>query len=335
MLGDPCSIRDRPAGDTLQVDVLSDVIAVMRTGRPKSALLTWHPPWGQRFAPVPGAAGFQVVLRGPCWLIRPDAEPVPLAVGDVLFQPHGRGHALADSPSTPLTAPACDPRAPAVAAGTAVVDTVGVPLPGDDPPATVTLCGAYELEPSRVHPLLDDLPDLVHLPTHLGRHPELRAAVELLAAELLRPRPGTDALVPALLDTLLVHLLRTWFDERAAAGVGTGWAAALNDPVVAAALRAMHGEPARPWTVATLAAEAGLSRAPFARRFTALLGQPPLTYLTWWRMTLAARLLRESDAPLSVVAARVGYGSEFAFGNAFKRRYGTAPGRYRRAAPGR
>ncbi|MEE6257192.1 AraC family transcriptional regulator [Plantactinospora sonchi] len=316
------------------MDVLSDVIAVMRTGRPRSALLTWHAPWGQRFAPVPGAAGFQVVLRGPCWLIRPDVDPVPLAVGDVLFQPHGRGHALADSPSTPVIAPACDPRDPAVAARTAVVDTIGVPVSGDDTPATVTLCGAYELEPGRTHPLLDDLPDLVHLPAHLGRNPELRAAVDLLAAELVRPRLGTDALVPALLDTLLLYLLRTWIDEQVAAGVSTGWAAALGDPVTGTALRAMHTDPARPWTVATLAAEAGLSRAPFARRFAALLGQPPLTYLTWWRMTLAARLLRESDVPLNVVAARVGYRSEFAFGTAFKRRYGTAPGRYRRSAPG-
>jgi AraC-like DNA-binding protein len=94
----------------------------------------------------------------------------------------------------------------------------------------------------------------------------------------------------------------------------------------------MHRDPARPWTVASLAAEAGLSRAPFARRFTALLGRPPLTYLTWWRMTTAARLLRESDAPLAAIAAEVGYGSEFAFAAAFKRRHGVAPGRFRRSA---
>lgn len=110
-----------------------------------------------------------------------------------------------------------------------------------------------------------------------------------------------------------------------------GWASALNDPFTTAALQAIHRDPARPWTVATLAAEAGLSRAPFARRFATLLGQPPLTYLTWRRMTTAARLLQESDAPLSAIAAEVGYTSEFAFANAFKRQHGTAPGRYRRS----
>lgn len=210
-------------------------------------------------------------------------------------------------------------------------DTIGAPS-GTDAPATVTLCGAYELGPARAHPLLHDLPELIHLPAHLGRHPELRATVDLLATELERPRLGTDAIVPALLDTLLLHILRTWLDQQATPATTTGWAAALNDPATTAALQAMHGDPARPWTVATLAAQAGLSRAPFARRFTALLGQPPLTYLTWWRMTTAARLLQETDAPLSAIAAKVGYTSEFAFASAFKRQHGTAPGRYRRTA---
>ncbi|GAA3452911.1 hypothetical protein GCM10018962_47440 [Dactylosporangium matsuzakiense] len=94
----------------------------------------------------------------------------------------------------------------------------------------------------------------------------------------------------------------------------------------------MHSRPDAPWTVAALAREGGLSRSSFARRFTALAGQPPQAYLTWWRLTLAARLLRESDVPLRVVARRVGYASEFAFAAAFKRRFGTAPGRFRSAA---
>jgi AraC-like DNA-binding protein len=235
---------------------------------------------------------------------------------------------LADSPSTPPTAPACDPNDPQVLQR--ATDTVGVPADAAAL-ATVTLCGAYQLDPARAHPLLHDLPELIHLPAHLGRHPELRATVDLLATELERPRLGTDAIIPALLDTLLLHILRTWLDQNPTSETAaTGWAAALNDPATTAALQAMHRDPARPWTVATLAAEAGLSRAPFARRFAALLGQPPLTYLTWWRMATAARLLHESDAPLSAIAGRVGYTSEFAFAAAFKRRYGTAPGRYRR-----
>ncbi|MFI2713333.1 AraC family transcriptional regulator [Micromonospora sp. NPDC018662] len=311
------------------MDVLSDVITVMRAGQPRSARVAWQAPWAQQFASVPGSAGFQIVLQGPCWLIASDTGPVPLAAGDIVFRPHGRGHTLADSPTTAPAAPACDPNDPQ-ALQRYVTDLVGTPA---DPkvPATVTLCGAYELDPARTHPLLNDLPELIHLPAHLGRHPGLRATVDLLATELERPRLGTDAIIPALLDTLLLHILRSWLDQHPTPGTATtGWAAALNDPATTAALQAIHRDPARPWTVATLAAEAGLSRAPFARRFTTLLGQPPLTYLTWWRMTTAARLLRQSDAPLSAIAGSVGYTSEFAFANAFKRQYGAAPGRYRR-----
>jgi AraC-like DNA-binding protein len=124
-----------------------------------------------------------------------------------------------------------------------------------------------------------------------------------------------------------VYLVRAWYDERPVAD--TGWSAALADPAVAQALSAIHGHPERPWTVQSLAALAGLSRAPFARRFTETVGSPPLAYLTWWRMTTAARLLRESDRPLRAVAARTGYVSEFAFARAFKREFGVAPGRYR------
>ncbi|MFI0451913.1 AraC family transcriptional regulator [Actinomadura sp. 6N118] len=299
------------------MDVLSDVIAVMRTGAPRSARVERRAPWGQRFRHAPGTAGFEVVLAGSYWLLRPEADPIALGAGDVLFFPHGGEYGLADAPTTPLA---------------------DLPFPGVDadgpaatgPPSTVVLCGAYKLGADRGHPLLDDLPGIVHLPAQVGRQSCLRAVVDLLGAELQELGPGASAVVPSLLDTLLVYILRTWLEEQPACGGTGGWAAALADPAVSAALDAVHGDPARPWTVAELADRAGLSRAAFARRFNALVGRPPLTYLTWWRLTTAARLLRESDAPLGAVAERVGYGSEYAFANAFKRAFAVAPGRYRR-----
>ncbi|MBV6699977.1 AraC family transcriptional regulator [Kitasatospora aureofaciens] len=309
------------------MDVLSDVIAVTRTGRPRSAHVRWHAPWGQEFASVPGSAGFQVILQGSCWLLRPDTEPVQLDVGDVVFLPHGTGHILADSPETLVTSPACGSGDPRLSASYA---SDSVDRSGQSGPVTVVLCGAYQLDPSRTHPLLLTLPDIIHLPAHADRRPELCSAVKLLAAEVEAPRLGTDAAVPALLDTLLLYILRIWFNEQASRGGTVGWAAALNDPPVSAALHAIHRNPSAPWTVARLAAEAGLSRATFAKRFRSLIGQPPLGYLTWWRMTTAARLLRTSDAPLRSIAAKVGYTSEFAFANAFKRTHGAAPGTYRR-----
>ena len=199
------------------------------------------------------------------------------------------------------------------------------------------MCGAYLLDRSRMHPLLAELPEIIHLPARVGRHPVLRGAIELLGAELDgAPRPGADAAVSALLDLLLLlHILRAWLQERSAASEDDGWSAALRDPAVASALRAVHGDPAHPWTVGELAGVAGLSRAAFARRFTALVGRPPLTYLTWWRMTIAARLLRTTDLPHAAIARKIGYASEHAFANAFKREFTMPPGAYRRSGPGR
>lgn len=135
--------------------------------------------------------------------------------------------------------------------------------------------------------------------------------------------------MPLLIDSLLLYILRAWLDEQPA-DTACGWAAALRDRAVASALSAIHDDPSAPWTVASLADRAGLSRAGFARRFAEQVGEPPLAYLTRWRMTTAAKLLRESDTPLSIVADRTGYGSEYALGKAFKREYGQAPGSYRR-----
>lgn len=309
----------------VELDVLSDVIAVMRSGSPLSTRVSFRAPWAQRFDSGDGAASFHVVLQGTCWVVREGNEAQPVGAGDVLFFPRGGAFTLADSPAARPRSGVCTPEDPRFAGRYASEAAAG------DGAETVVLGGAYRLAPTRMHPLLRDLPELVHLRAGLGHRAELRAAIELLSAELEQPRLGTYAIIPALLDTMLLYLLRAWLEEQPVAG-GSGWAAALRDPSVAAALHAIHRDPARPWTVASLAAEAGLSRAPFARRFTTLVGQPPLTYLTWWRLTTAGRMLLDSEAPLAAIAGSVGYASEFAFANAFKRQHGLAPGRYRRAA---
>ncbi|MGW7367142.1 AraC family transcriptional regulator [Streptomyces sp. NPDC054841] len=304
------------------MDVLSDAIAAMRTGKPHSARTVKYAPWGVHYEPSDGA-GFHVVLQGSAWLLPPEGgEPVLLGPGDVVFLARGYGHGLADHPDTPLETVAVGPDG----------SWPGTPdrVPATGRPSALLLCGAYQLSRARAHPLLTELPPVIRFPARVGQYPALRSAVELLGAELAEPQPGSDALVPALLDTMLLYLLRTWWLHERPAERRDGWAAALGDAAVKAALDAMHSDPARPWTVEELGARAGLSRAAFARRFTALVGQSPLAYLTWWRMTTAGRLLRESDAPLRAIAERAGYTSEFAFAKAFKREYGLAPGHYRR-----
>ncbi|MFI5897020.1 AraC family transcriptional regulator [Actinoplanes sp. NPDC051513] len=299
------------------MDLLGDALAAMRVGQASSRRVELRAPWGLRFDNVAGA-GFHVVLQGSCWLLPTDGVPIQLVPGDVVLLRGGREHGLADNPATALE-----------------------PLPSSWPvesghddlgARTVLLCGAYHLDLGRPHPLLRDLPDVVHLPTRYGRHGPLRAAVDLLTGELDTTSPGVGAGVPVLVDLLLLYILRAWFEDQEAAGRACVWTAVLGDPSIRAALDEMHRDPGRPWTVAELGAATGLSRAAFARRFNRAVGRPPLGYLTWWRMTTAARQLLDTDAPLSAVAARTGYTSEFAFARAFKREFGTAPGRYRHLA---
>ncbi|MFC8046087.1 AraC family transcriptional regulator [Nocardia sp. NPDC057353] len=296
------------------LDPVSGLIAAARTGRPAAGLFVRHAPWGRRYPVVPGA-GFHVVVDGSCVLAAAHTDPIPLRTGDVLFLPRGADHDLADAADSPITETA-HPGEPRIVTG-----------PGD---RCILLCGAYELDRGRTHPLLAGIPEFVHLPATPERHRALNATVELLLAEITERRPGADAAIPALLDTMLLHILRAWLAEQAAAGRPAGWAAAFADPVVSAALHAIHAAPARPWTVTALGACAGVSRATMARRFTATVGEPPLAYVARWRLLTAAGMLRESDATLTAVARAVGYTSEFAFAKAFKRAYGTAPGRYRR-----
>ena len=305
------------------MDVLTEALASMRTDRPTSVRTNGRAPWGLRMPPTAGA-GFHVVLHGRCWLIprlSTGREPVRLVEGDVIFLRSGPEQVLTDEPGGPISV--------ANVRRFHEDELIGSHDLGGDGELTSLLCGNYHLDRSRPHPLVSQLPELIHLRTGDGRHPQLTSAVELLRTELDGPRIGSSGIVPALIDSLLLYILRAWMDESPTRTVG--WATALKDPAIAPALAAMHADPANSWTVESLAARAGLSRAAFAKKFNTMVGEPPLTYLTHWRMTTAARLLRESDAPLASVAARTGYGSEFAFAKAFKREYGQAPGGYRRA----
>ena len=147
-----------------------------------------------------------------------------------------------------------------------------------------------------------------------------------MAAEAGRDGPGQEAYLDRLLDLLLIAVLRTWFDREENA---PPWWHAEQDPVVGQALRLIYNNPAHPWTVANLAAAVGSSRAVFARRFTELVGEPPIAFLTGWRLALAADLLRSSKVTIAAVAKQVGYGTPFALSSAFKRAYGVSPNTHR------
>jgi AraC-like DNA-binding protein len=200
--------------------------------------------------------------------------------------------------------------------------TCGAALEG---PA-VLLSGGYGVGGSVCARLTGALPRVLVVP----RDDDLHNLMTLTVAEIERDEPGRQAMLDRLLDLLLLATLRAWFYRPEACP--PAWYRALADPVVGRALRLMHDEPARRWTVASLAREAGVSRATFARRFADLVGEPPLSYLTGWRLSLAADLLTRTDATVDGVARAVGYESGFGLSVAFKRVYGTRPSDHRRRA---
>jgi AraC-like DNA-binding protein len=187
----------------------------------------------------------------------------------------------------------------------------------------VLLTGTYHLDGEVSGRLLRALPGVLVLREGDWHCP----LIPLLADEIVKDEPGQEAVLDRLLDLLLIAVLRAWF-----ARPGTdapGWYRAYGDPVVGHALRLLHHSPAHPWTVAELAAAANVSRASLARRFNELVGEPPMAFLTSWRLALAADLLREPGATIGAVASQVGYGSPFALSAAFKRVRGVSPRRYR------
>jgi AraC-like DNA-binding protein len=192
--------------------------------------------------------------------------------------------------------------------------------------SAMMLVGTYQMRGEISGRLLGALPALLVLPADAWGSP----LVPLLADEIGKDEPGQEVVLDRLLDLLLIAVLRAWFARPEAAA--PAWYQAYSHPVVGRALRMLHNNPERPWTVATLAAETGVSRAALARLFTELVGEPPMAYLTGWRLALAADLLREPDATLGAVARRVGYGSAFALSTAFKRVRGISPSDHRRLA---
>jgi AraC-like DNA-binding protein len=190
----------------------------------------------------------------------------------------------------------------------------------------MALIGCYQVGGELSRRLLDALPTVLVLTPQTWDSPLL----SLLGAEIAKPDPGQEAVLDRLFDLLLIAAIRAWFARpEAHAPV---WYNAHRDPVIGQALRLLHSAPSHPWTVANLARAAGISRALFARRFTNLVGEPPITYLTNWRLTLAADLLREPNATLEAVAHRVGYSNAFALSTAFKRVRGISPTQHRQTS---
>jgi AraC-like DNA-binding protein len=291
--------------------MISQAISSLRVGQGNIRRFRQSGSWGLRYPGLTGS-GFHVVLRGSGWLITAHAPPVALKEGDIVLVTSGADHGLS--------------AAPRALAGLPQV-ILGLDPPDPGPADFEYLCGAYRLEQGQAHPYLSGLPDPIVVSPDYSRHRQLRSVVSLLGQDESPARAGADVTSPALLDLMLVHALRQWLEEQPAGN----WPA-ISDLAVTAALRMIHDSPQAQWTVSRLSENTGMSRAAFTRRFTALVGKPPIRYLMDWRLNCAARQLRETDAPLAAIARQVGYSTEFAFAAAFRREYGMPPGRFRDTA---
>ena len=284
------------------------------------------PPWSLRIrdeAPLTIAA----VVRGTVWILPDGADPRPMHVGDVALIRGPEHYTVADSPDTAPQVIIHPGQVCTTLDGVSVSEAMdqGVRTWGNSAQgATVVLTGTYQGDGEISRRVTDALPRLVVLRDGDWDCPVL----PLLAAEIGKDDLGQAAVLDRLLDLLVVAALRAWFARPDAHP--PAWYQAHTDPIAGRALRLLHNNPAHPWSVASLAAEVGISRAALARRFTELVGEPPMTFLTSYRLALAADLLLEPGSTVSAVARRVGYTSPFTFSAAFKRRYGTSPLAHRR-----
>lgn len=312
------------AGATLgSLDVLSKILESVRLRGTIVSRGKLGAPWALETKGVSGAAIFHAMTRGGCWLLHGRDEPLWIAEGEVVLLPRGDRHALCDAPSTrPI------PRSSLT--GTRPDGCVELIEHGGSGARTEMICGVFRMDHSGGDALLRLLPEVCHVTRqHAGVVDWFDATIELLARELEGGHPGADTLVARLADVLFVQIMRAYAARLPDSS--RGWLAALRDPQIGKALAAIHGEPATPWTVVTLASRVGMSRSSFFSRFTGLMGEPPAQYLARWRVFAATDLLQREEAlSMAELAQRVGYASENALSKVFKRYVEMTPREYRR-----
>ena len=268
---------------------------------------------------------FHLVTQGECWVELGNVPPVRLVAGDAVIFPQGDAHRMG---SLPGLQPASGARLHEVLARRPRLLAYG-----GGGATTKLVCGYLACDARLARMLLAGLEPIVKVSVRGSNAGVwLEASLRYALAEARSPRPGGQSVLAKLAEVLFIEVLRIHMNEQSEGH--TGWLAGVNDRIVGAALRALHAEPARPWTLEELARVAGTSRSVLAERFPQLVGQAPIQYLAQWRMLLASNLLARSNAPLARIAEEVGYQTDSAFSRAFRREYGMPPAAWRRHQAG-
>ncbi len=302
-----------PLGEVLQLLQMTGVLYC-------NAELT--DPWGIEIPALPGVMNVEVVTSGQCWIELEGEAPVFMPTGSLLLIPRGNRHILRANPGDKATPLEDIP-----------VERIGdrfenMRFGGGGRSTQITYYGV-RFDPYLADRLITLLPKMLHLRTHIDDGSWLHSTIRFIAQEARQRLPGSETVITRLADILVIQAIRTWLESER--DEQRGWIAALHDRQIGKAMSLMHRHPERDWRVESLAQEIGMSRSGFSARFTALVGEPVLQYLTTLRMQLAHRELRATKDTLARIAERVGYQSEPAFNRAFKRVVGMPPGAVRKA----
>jgi AraC-like DNA-binding protein len=279
-------------------------------------------PWGMTLPPMPGYLWFHVVTSGRVRLEPEHGDTTALQPGDLGLVPHGKGHRLRSDRGAP---------APGILEleREQVSERYEILRHGEGGARTTLICGAVRFDHPAAHDLVEILPETIHIEASNSPQMEwMQSTLRLMVAEAEELRPGGEAVITRLGDILVIQAIRSWIGSDPAAQ--TGWLGALQDRQIGRAISLIHRDPARAWTVASLADEVAMSRSAFAARFTELVGEPAMQYVARWRMNVALNSLKEERATVAELASRLGYRSEAAFARAFKRVIGVPPGAVKR-----
>lgn len=317
------------------MDVLSEILKAVRLEGAFYYNGEFTAPWGFRapescdIAPYFHKSGSHVIIyhlltEGSAVASINGHSPLRLSAGDIVIFPHGHSHILA-------SAPGVEPVDLSAHVREIVEQGLSLARAGGGGPLTRFVCGYMSSDRHLSQVLLAGLPPVLRV--SIGDDPTGRWLVDsirLSVSQAVSAHPGGQAVLAKLSETLFIETLRRYISGMPAGQ--TGWLAGARDPEIGKALSLIHARPAHPWTLAALAQEAGVSRSVFAERFRHYLGEPPVTYLTRWRLHLGARILTTSNRSVAEVAGEVGYESEAAFNRAFKREFNSPPARFRSAA---
>ena len=307
------------------VDPLGEALHLLRMSGVFYCRSEFTAPWALALPPFEACMMFHVVIAGQCWLEVEGANPFHLRPGDLALVPHGEGHRLVGTAGVTAVKLFDAPRE-------LVSDRYEILRHGGGGEATTVICGVVRFDHPAADHLIRLLPKVIGVDVWSSPESEwIQSTLRFMATEARELKPGGETVITRLADILVIQAIRSWIARDPAAQ--TGWLAALRDQQIGRAIALVHRDPARNWTVASLAMAVGMSRSAFAARFSQLVGEPAVRYVTRWKIHAALMWLKEENAALSEIAGRLGYESEAAFSRAFKRFVGISPGAARRREP--